>query len=255
MGYMTLVGLVLAVGAIVAGQVLEGAALGAMIQPVAFLMVFGGTAGAVVAQSSPRDFMQALRMLCWLWEPPVSGREEYLSEIVSWARIVHKDGALKLDGLSHTITDPMLKNGLEMIVDQFDPEQIRDTLLMDVRIRDTRLKNAARIWESAGGYAPTIGILGSVLGLLHIMNGLLDPATLGPAIAVAFVATIYGLALANLVFLPVAAKLRSMIFELTLRDELRIEGLIMIAEKKLPGKVQRALEIVSQEADQSRRVA
>lgn len=154
-----------------------------------------------------------------------------------------------LDSLAEAIEDPLLKSGIEMIVDNYDPDYIRDTLLMDVRIRDARIRHAAKMWESAGAYAPTVGILGSVLGLLQVMNGLGDPSKLGPGIATAFVATIYGLALANLVFLPIAAKLRAIIFELTLRDELRIEGLTMIAQNKQPRLVERTMVAAGEKAD------
>jgi len=187
-------------------------------------------------------------MLRWLRHPPVSERKEYIREIVGWSRIAHRGGTLKLDSLAHDIGDPIMKSGLEMIVDNHEPEYIRDTLMMDVRIRDARLKRAARMWESAGAYAPTVGILGSVIGLLHVMNGLGDVGKLGAGIATSFVATIYGLALANLVFLPLAAKLRGIIFELTLRDELRIDGITMIAEKKQPLLVERILVAAGERA-------
>ncbi|MFI4938931.1 MAG: flagellar motor protein [Burkholderiales bacterium] len=249
MFYMTVLGLGLAVAAIFYGQLLEGASLWALAQPGAFLIVFGGTLGAVVAQSSPKDFLAGLRLLQWLSDPPVSEREHYIKEIVGWSRIAYRDGALKLDGLAEAIKDPLLKNGVEMIVDNYDPEYIRETLMTDVRIRDARLKHAARMWESAGAYAPTVGILGSVVGLLQVMNGLGDVSRLGAGIAAAFVATIYGLALANLVFLPLAAKLRAIIFELTLRDELRIEGLTMIAQNKQPRLVERTLVAAGEKAD------
>jgi chemotaxis protein MotA len=136
-----------------------------------------------------------------------------------------------------------------MIVDSYDPDYIRDTLMTDVRIRDARLRHAAKMWESAGAYAPTVGILGSVVALLQVMNGLDDASKLGPGIAAAFVATIYGLVLANLVFLPLASKLRAIIFELTLRDELRIEGLTMIAQNKQPRLVERTLVAAGEKAD------
>ncbi|HEX7641200.1 MAG TPA: flagellar motor protein [Burkholderiaceae bacterium] len=244
MFYMTALGLGVALIAIFSGQVLEGAALGALIQPGAFLIVFGGTLGAVIAQSSPKDFLLSLRLLRWISHPPISDvadREEAIKEIVGWSRIAYRDGALMLDGLSEAIEDPLLKNGVEMIVDNYDPEYIRDTLVTEVKIRDARLRHAARMWESAGAYAPTVGILGSVVGLLQVMSGLGDVSHLGAGIAAAFVATVYGLVLANLVFLPLAAKLRAIIFELTLRDELRIEGLTMIAQNKQPRLVERTL--------------
>lgn len=248
MFYMTVLGVGLAVAAIFSGQLLEGTPLSALAQPGAFLIVFGGTLGAVIAQSSPKDFLQGIQLLRWLFHPPVNNREQCIEEIVNWSKIAYRNGTLKLDSLAQAIEDPLLKNGVEMIVDHYDPEYIHDTLLMDVRIRDARLKQAARMWESAGAYAPTVGILGSVLGLLQVMNGLGDNAKLGSGIAVAFVATIYGLALANLVFLPLAAKLRTMIFELTLRDELRIEGLVMIAQNKQPRLVERTLVAVGEKA-------
>ncbi len=245
---MTVFGVGLALAAIFSGQLLEGTSLSALAQPSAFLIVFGGTLGAVIAQSSPRDFLMGVRLLRWLFHSPVSNREEHINEIVGWSKLAYKNGTLKLDSLAQAIEDPLLKSGMEMIVDYYDPEYIRETLLMEVRIRDARLKHAARMWESAGAYAPTIGILGSVLGLLQVMNGLGDIAKLGGGIAVAFVATIYGLALANLVFLPLAAKLRMMIFELTLRDELRIEGLTMIAQNKQPRLVERTLIAAGEKA-------
>jgi chemotaxis protein MotA len=248
MFYMTVLGLGLAIAAIFSGQFIEGASLWALAQPGAFVIVFGGTLGAVVAQSSPKDFLMGVRLLQWLSRPPVSDREEYINEIVGWSRIAHRDGALKLDSLADAIADPLLKNGVEMIVDNYDPEYIRDTLMMDVRIRDARLRHAAKMWESAGAYAPTIGILGSVVGLLQVMNGLGDVSKLGAGIAAAFVATIYGLALANLVFLPLSTKLRAIIFELTLRDELRIEGLTMIAQNKQPRLVERTLVAAGEQA-------
>lgn len=249
MFYMLMVGLILAVAAIVSGQILDGVSLLAMVQPGAFIIVFGGTVGAVVAQSSPKDFLNGISLLSWLFRPPTSDRETVISEIVRWSRIAYRDGSLQLDKFSEETKDPLLKSGLEMIVDQVNPENIRDTLLMDIHVRDARLKNAARMWESAGGYAPTIGILGSVIGLLHVMNGLNDTSKLGPGIASAFVATIYGLVLANLLFLPLATKLRAMIFELTLRDELRVEGLAMIAQNKKPRLVERTLLAAREKAD------
>jgi chemotaxis protein MotA len=241
MFYMTLAGIGLAVACIFSGQLLEGASLRALFHPAAFLLVFGGTLGAVIAQSSPKDFMLGARLLRWLRNPPVSERKDYIQEIVGWSTIAYRNGTLTLDHMAGAIDDPMMRSGLEMIVDNHEPEYIRETLMMDVRIRDARLKRAAKMWEAAGAYAPTVGILGSVIGLLQVMNGLGDVTKLGSAIAGSFVATIYGLGLANLVFLPLATKLRGIIFELTLRDELRIDGLIMIAERKQPRLVERTL--------------
>jgi chemotaxis protein MotA len=251
MFFMTIFGVALALGAILSGQALEGSRLGTLAQPTAFLIVLGGTAGAVIAQSSPRDFGQAFRMLKWLFKPPVEDKDP-VKEIMGWARIAYKDGILQLDNLTTRLKDPLLRNGLEMVVDQYDPVYIRDTLLMEIRVRDSRYRNAAKVWEAAGGYSPTIGILGSVLGLLHVMDSLADVAALGAGVAVSFVATLYGLGLANLIFLPIAAKLKSVIFEITLRDEMRIEGLTMIAQAKNPRQVEKTLKAFEESVSPSK---
>lgn len=245
---MTVLGLAIALVCIFSGQAMEGAALRDLLHPAAFLLVAGGTIGAVIAQSSPKDFKDGLGMLRWLRNPPVTERKDYIDQMVNWSTVAYRKGTLRLDALASHLDDPMMKSGLEMIVDNQDPESIRDTLMLDVRIRDARLKRGARMWESAGAYAPTVGILGSVIGLLHVMHGLTDAAKLGAGIAGCFTATIYGLALANLVFLPLAAKLRAMIFELTLRDELRIDGLIMIAQNKQPKAIERSLMAAGERA-------
>ena len=245
--WMTLAGLALAISAIASGQVIEGASLGILFQPGALLIVAGGTFGAVVAQSTPRDFGTAVSLLGWLVRPPSGREEDTVGEIVKWARMAQKKGALELDALAANSRDSLLKNGLEMVVDNYGANQIRETLMTGVKVRDARLRNAVKVWESAGGYAPTIGILGSVLGLLHVMGALTDPSKLGPGIAMAFVATLYGLGLANMVLLPLASKFKAMLFELTLRDEMRVEGLAMIAETKKPHVIERSLKAFAQQ--------
>ncbi|MBI5255516.1 MAG: flagellar motor protein [Burkholderiales bacterium] len=238
---MTWLGLGVAFVAILCGQVLEGTSLALLVQPTALLIVGGGTLGAMLVQSSAADFRTALAMLRWLREPPLAGKDHQVREIVGWARLAYKEGALKLDGLCTSIQDPWLRNGVEMVVDRFDPEYIRQTLLMELRLRDAQMRRAVKVWESAAGYAPTIGILGSVLGLLRVMSTMQDAAAVGSGLAVAFVATFYGLSLANLVFLPVAHKLKVHVFEQTLRDEMRVEGLVMIAEHRQPWLVEKTL--------------
>lgn len=242
-GRLNLTWLGLAVGAvaILGGQLLEGTSLLLLIQPTALLIVGGGTLGAVLVQSAAGDVRAAVGMLHWLRQPPLEGKDHQVREIVAWARLAYREGALKLDALSRSIHDPWLRNGLEMVVDRFDPDYIRQTLLMELRVRDAAMRRAVKVWEAAAGYAPTIGILGSVLGLLRVMSTMQDAAAVGSGLAVAFVATFYGLALANLVFLPVAHKLKVHVFEQTLRDEMRIEGLVMIAQNRQPALVAKTL--------------
>jgi chemotaxis protein MotA len=238
---MTWLGLAVALLAVLCGQVLEGTRLALLLQPTALLIVGGGTLGAVLVQSSATDFRAAIAMLRWLRVPPLAGKDYQVREIVGWARLAYRDGALKLDALTTAIKDPWLRSGVEMVVDRFDPEYIRQTLLMELRVRDARMRRAVKVWESAAGYAPTIGILGSVLGLLRVMSSMQDAAAVGSGLAVAFVATFYGLSLANLVLLPVANKLKVYVFEQTLRDEMRVEGLVMIAENRRPWLVEKTL--------------
>jgi chemotaxis protein MotA len=238
---MTWLGLGVAFVAIFCGQVLEGTSLTLLLQPTALLIVGGGTLGAILIQSSAVDFRAAIAMLRWLREPPLTGKDHQVREIVGWARLSYKQGALKLDGLCKSIQDPWLRNGVEMVVDCLDPEYIRQTMLMELRVRDAHMRRAVKVWESAAGYAPTIGILGSVLGLLRVMSTMQDAAAVGSGLAVAFVATFYGLSLANLVFLPVAHKLKVHVFEQTLRDEMRVEGLVMIAKNRQPWLVEKTL--------------
>lgn len=238
---MTWLGLAVAFLAILGGQLLEGTRLSLLLQPTALLIVGGGTLGAILVQSSVADFRAAVAMLRWLREPPQAGKEHHVREIVGWARLAYKEGALKLDGLCAAIPDRWLRNGVEMVVDRFDPDYIRQTLLMELRVRDAAMRRAVKVWESAAGYAPTIGILGSVLGLLRVMSTMQDAAAVGSGLAVAFVATFYGLSLANLVFLPIAHKLKVHVFEQTLRDEMRIEGLVMIAQNRQPWLVEKTL--------------
>lgn len=238
---LTWLGLALGLVAILGGQLLEGTSLLLLLQPTALLIVGGGTLGAVLVQSAPADVRSAVHMLRWLRQPPLDGKDHQVREIVGWARLAYREGALKLDALSGAIRDPWLRSGLEMVVDRFDADYIRQTLLMELRVRDAAMRRAVKVWEAAAGYAPTIGILGSVLGLLRVMSTMQDAAAVGSGLAVAFVATFYGLALANLVFLPVAHKLRVHVAEQTLRDEMRIEGLVMIAQNRQPWLVEKTL--------------
>jgi chemotaxis protein MotA len=238
---LTWLGLALGLLAILGGQLLEGTSLLLLIQPTALLIVVGGTVGAVLVQSAAADVHAATRMLRWLRQPPLDGKDHQVREIVGWARLAYREGALKLDKLSGAISDPWLRSGLEMVVDRFDADYIRQTLLMELRVRDAAMRRAVKVWEAAAGYAPTIGILGSVLGLLRVMSTMQDAAAVGSGLAVAFVATFYGLALANLVFLPIAHKLKVHVFEQTLRDEMRVEGLVMIAQNRQPWLVEKTL--------------
>lgn len=234
MDKISVVGLLLGLTAIVAGQVLEGGHVASLVQPTAFLIVVGGTLGAVMLQSPLRVFREGVSMGKWVFVPPVIDPNRQIAEISRWSQIARKEGLLSLEAHLGTIKDPFAVKGLQLLVDGAEPDRLREVLEVELTSVESGLKSAAKIWESAGGYAPTIGILGAVMGLIHVMENLSDPSKLGSGIAVAFVATIYGVGAANLIFLPVAKKLLSIIARIVTLREMLIDGLVGIANGDNP---------------------
>ena len=234
MDLTTLIGLALAALGIVGGQLLEGGQIASLVQHTAFLIVVCGTLGAVMVQSPLPVFLRAMRMVRAAFVPPAFDGETTIEEIVEWANAVRKDGILVLDARIAACDDPYARSGLQMLVDGFDGASIREALEVELSTRERSEKEGAKVWEAAGGYAPTVGILGAVLGLIHVMENLADPSKLGAGIAVAFVSIVDGVALANLVFLPIAGKLKSAIDVQTLRAEIVQDGLVGIANGENP---------------------
>lgn len=229
MDKLSVAGLVLGIASIVLGQVLEGGHIGSLVQPTAFLIVIGGTFGAVMLQSPFPVFMSGMRMLKWVFYPPLIAAEKLITDISNWGTVARKEGLLAVENQINAMRDPFIKKGLQLLVDGTDPERLREVLEIEITAYEKHLKAASKIWESAGGYSPTIGILGAVMGLIHVMENLSDPAKLGSGIAVAFVATIYGVGLANLFCLPIAKKLQATIARLVTQREMVVEGLVAIA--------------------------
>lgn len=211
MDWASLVGLALAIICIVFGQKLEGGALASLVQPAAFSIVVLGTIGAVFLQSNMQNLLRGMKMTAWIFSPPVDRRKAIAIDIATWTFKARREGVLSLEMYIETAKDRFISKGLGLIVDGVDPGKIREILDMDISAFETEERNAVKIWEAAGGYAPTIGILGAVLGLIHVMENLTDPSKLGSGIAVAFVATIYGVGLANLFFLPIGNKLKAIV--------------------------------------------
>ncbi|MFA7606817.1 MAG: flagellar motor protein [Rhodocyclaceae bacterium] len=234
MDRISLAGLVLGLAAIIVGQILEGGHVSSLVQPTAFLIVIGGTLGAVMLQSPARVFVDGLRMVRWVFTPPVVNPTALIEETTRWSLIARKEGLLALESRIPMLADPFTRKGLQLLVDGVEPERLREVLEVEIDASETQLKQGARIWEAAGGYAPTIGILGAVMGLIHVMENLSDPSLLGAGIAVAFVATIYGVGFANLVFLPVSKKLLAHIGTITAQREMLVDGLVGIANGDNP---------------------
>lgn len=234
MDKISLVGLFVGLSAILAGQVMEGGHVGSLIQPTAFFIVVGGTLGAVMLQSPYPTFMAGVRMGKWIFFPPALMPESLIQQIVGWSHVARKEGLLALENHLANMKDPFMRRGLQLLIDGSEPDRLREVMEVEVAAYEAQLKLSARIWESAGGYAPTIGILGAVMGLIHVMENLSDPSKLGAGIAVAFVATIYGVGSANLIFLPVAKKLMANISRIVTLREMYVDGLVGIANGDNP---------------------
>jgi chemotaxis protein MotA len=234
MDKISIAGLVLGLVAILGGQVLEGGHVGSLVQPTAFLIVIGGTLGAVMLQSPLATFVSGLKMAKWVFMPPRTDPEELIEQVGRWSHVARKEGLLALEAQIAAVPDPFMRKGLQLLVDGAEPDRLRDVLEVEIDAYEDQLKMSAKIWEAAGGYSPTIGILGAVMGLIHVMENLSDPSKLGAGIAVAFVATIYGVGAANLIFLPVAKKLMANIARLIVIREMFIDGLVGIANGDNP---------------------
>lgn len=232
--YLTIGGLVLAVVAIVGGSVLEGGHISSLVQLTALLIVLGGTLAATLVQTPPAVFLRALRRMRWAFMPPAHANDATVARIAEWSTVARRDGLLGLEAVADAEPDPFLRNALQLVVDGNDPAAIRRVLELDVMMREERELEAVRVLEAAGGYAPTVGILGAVLGLIHVLENLDDPETLGAGIAVAFVATVYGVAAANLVLLPLAGKMRSVVRRQLREMEMFVDGIVSVAELENP---------------------
>ena len=242
MDKISVLGLLLGVAAIIGGQVLEGGHVGSLSQPTALLIVLGGTIGAVMLQSPYATFMRGVRMMRWVWYPPIVDNQQLIKQLSNWSQVSRREGLLALENVINQLKDDFTRKGLQLLVDGAEPERLREVLEVEINTYENEMKQSARIWEAAGGYSPTIGILGAVLGLIQVMENLSEPAKLGAGIAVAFVATIYGVGLANLVFLPMANKLKAHINRLVLQREMIVDGLVGIANGDNPRIIESRLQ-------------
>lgn len=241
MDSLALIGFFLGLFAIFAGQMLEGGQLAALMNGPALLIVLGGTLGATLLQTPLRTFLRAFTLLRWVLLPPVLPFEDGLRRLVNWSSTARKEGLLGLEQLVDREEDEFARKGLAMLVDGGEPESIRSAMLTDLELQEQRLLQSARVFEAMGGYAPTLGIVGAVMGLIQVMGNLSDPSRLGSGIAVAFVATVYGVGFANLLFLPVANKLRTLVLAQSQYREMLIEGIVAIAEGENPRVIENKL--------------
>jgi chemotaxis protein MotA len=227
-------GVLLAIAGIVAGLLLEGGNLGQILQPTAALIVFGGTLGAVLLQFPLTTVIAAFRSLGHVFAAPRRQNDELIRLLMSFANKARRQGVVSLDADLQAIQDPFLKRSLMLAVDGTEPSDLRKIMRVSLDSTIEHEERLPMVFESAGGFSPTIGILGAVLGLIQVMQHLDDMQAVGRGIAVAFVATIYGVGLANLFFLPFAGKMRIRIHDGQQRREMMLEGVISILEGMNP---------------------
>ncbi|AKF50668.1 flagellar motor protein [Pseudomonas syringae pv. aptata] len=242
MDVLSLIGLILAFVAIIGGNFLEGGHLGALLNGPAALIVLGGTLGASLLQSPMNAFMRAMKIIHWIIFPPRIDLPGGVDRVIGWSMTARKEGLLGLETVADSEPDGYSRKGLQLLVDGAEPAAIRSILEVDFITQETRDIQAAKVFESMGGYAPTVGIIGAVMGLIHVMGNLADPSQLGSGIAVAFVATIYGVAMANLILLPVANKLKAIAHRQARYREMLLEGLLSIAEGENPRSIELKLQ-------------
>jgi chemotaxis protein MotA len=237
MNWLGLAGMLLGIAAIIIGNIAEGGITSALINGPAFIIVFGGTFAAVMVQTPFDMIKHAFLRTFWLIIPPRFDLDDLLETLCQWGQAARKEGLMGLEKIADVEPTPLAKKGLNLLADGQTPIAIRNSLEMDLYKQEDKGLQSAHVYESLGGYAPTIGILGAVLGLMQVLGTLDDPSLIGPGIATAFVATIYGVGSANLFFLPMAQRLKHVVQSEYLYHELIIEGLVAIAEGEHPNSI------------------
>jgi len=237
MDVLSLLGALLAVVALFLAQTMEGGHFSSLINGPAFLIVFGGSLGAIMIQVPMDVFRRAVSMLHWIVFPPENTITKSKNLVVRWSEIARREGILGLEKVSYKKSDSFLQLAIQLLVDGREPDTIRSTLEIEIELEEEFDVLATKVYESIGGYTPTIGILGAVMGLIQVMENLSDPTHLGLGIATAFVATIYGVGLANLFFLPVSKKLLGHVKNRIREKEMIMEGMICIAQGENPRNI------------------
>jgi chemotaxis protein MotA len=238
----TFMGLGLAVLGIIGGQVLEGGNPKSLIQPTAAIIVLGGTFGACLVQFPLAVVILSFKSMVKIFQLPKINNKEIIQDIIRLANKARKEGVISLESDAQKIEDPFLKRALTMAMDGVEPKVLRETMELEIDNLEEEADQPIKFWNSAGGYAPTIGIIGAVLGLIHVMENLSDPSKLGGGIAVAFVATVYGLVTANIIYLPMAGKLKLKTKSLMVAKQIMLVGVIGILEGENPRLIEDKLK-------------
>lgn len=242
MDLTTIVGLILGIAALLSGFLMEGGGLGSLLQGTAALIVFGGTFGAVIAGTPMRVLKKIPYILKVAFKEKRYDPHETIENLVGLSNLSRREGLLALETEStNFLDDSFLYEGLQMTIDGVEADLIRDILDREIQLYEDKHLEMAKVFETAGGFAPTMGIIGTVMGLVHVLGSLANPDTLGASIAVAFIATLYGVASANVLYLPLYNKIRSRIDQEALVKEMQLEGLLSIQHGENPNVLRKKL--------------
>lgn len=249
MDITTIIGLIIGLVALVGGFLLEGGQVGGLLQLTAALIVFGGTFAAVLISFPLAKLRTLPKALSLAFITKSNLTNNIVEDITGMATISRREGVLALERTAETHEDPFLREGIQLIVDGTDHGTVRQMLELEIDAVAKKHEGYAKIFESAGGYAPTMGIIGTVMGLIHVLGSLTEPTALGPAIALAFTATLYGVASANLIFLPIASKIKARSEDELDQMEMILEGILSIQNGDHPLLVRRKLESYNIDTD------
>lgn len=242
MDLTSILGPVVGIGLILLGQIMEGGDPTKLIQVTAFLIVIGGSLGAVIMSFPLPTLKLAIEMVKDVYFNLNVDMDSTISEILKFAQKARKEGIIALEKDAKNASDPLLTMGLEAVSDGSDPVLVQSMMENQLARLEEKVAGGSKVWESFGGYTPTLGIVGAVLGLIHVMENLNDPSKLGSGIAVAFVATIYGLIAANIFFIPFSSKIKFKYQQMFLKKEIIIEGVLSIQAGESPALIERKLQ-------------
>jgi chemotaxis protein MotA len=237
----SIIGIVLGISAIAGGSVIEGGKLNTILQPTAAIIVFGGTFGATLLSYSMKDIMRAVLSLKHVFRNEKKDYERIINDLVRYCAIARRKGLIVLEQELDIIDNEFLRDALRLAINGMGTKILKETLEQIILTYRDEKKRIAKVFETAGGFAPTIGIIGAVMGLIHVMQNLAEPAKLGSGIAVAFVATIYGVGSANLILLPISKKLLNVLNDEIAHREMIIEGVIGITSGINPYQLEEKL--------------
>lgn len=247
MDLASVIGSILGISAVVGGQILEGGHVGQILQGTAALIVFGGTFGAMLVSYPMQDIKKAFSSIPLIFQNVDLDVRPVIDEIIRIATIARKEGVLAVEGQKDTIQNPLFKKTIKYVIDGFEPNTVREIIETEIYLAMEEEEAAGKVFEGAGGYAPTIGIIGAVLGLIHVMTLLDNPSQIGSGIAVAFVATVYGVGISNLVLIPWGTKLKRKAQQRAMTKEVVKLGVIGIQEGLNPHFLQEKLEVFVEE--------